>query len=375
MPSVPRFLSASLAVVVTALLFSACERPKEHLWRASSKRFRNVSAEAAMEILNKRKAAETAAAKKKLSDAKKKVDKKEKKLDPVAEFKPKVLAQLEAIGRARKAYDAAAERRAMESLQGFPIKAVEPTLLDVLKKNPDGLGTQAARVLGSFKDKRFLAPLVNALKGTDLFVAEAAALALGTTGEDGAIMYLVAQIGAGGAISVRAASIRALGTLGNTGAVEPLLEALEDGDADIRRAAAVALGALKDQRALEPLKTMLGEAEDALTKVDLATALLGLGWPDALRELAKLLWGVKAAKARAWQTLKRHTDRMRVQEALFDVLEAEKAHAIDLKPLVVEVCNADCYPLIKKRRKASKDAIVENIYKMIMQDIKAKLQM
>jgi HEAT repeat protein len=88
--------------------------------------------------------------------------------------------------------------------------------------------------------------------------------------------------------SVRRAAAEALGKIGDAGAVEPLVEALKDGDKNVRAAAVKALGEIGDPRAIEPLVAVWRASVGALPEA--ATVALGkIGDPRAVEPLVAAL--------------------------------------------------------------------------------------
>jgi hypothetical protein len=90
---------------------------------------------------------------------------------------------------------------------------------------------------------------------------------------------------------VRSNAATALGKLGDVRAVEPLINALSDTNADVRSNAATALGKLGDVRAVEPLIPLLKDTDGRyIPRVCdvVAKSLKKIGTPEALE--AVRLW-------------------------------------------------------------------------------------
>jgi len=102
---------------------------------------------------------------------------------------------------------------------------------------------EAARTLGSIRDRRAELPLVVALRDHDWHVRMAAAEALGQIGDAEAEEPLLAEFEDTNA-QVRAAVAEALGKIGDMRAEDPLVAELADGDRLVRAKAAEALGQL-----------------------------------------------------------------------------------------------------------------------------------
>lgn len=204
-------------------------------------------------------------------------------------------------------------------------EAVEP-LIDVLKNDKNGsVRLYAARALGELGDLRATTPLVESLReDRNVDVRVRAARALGRLGGEEVVLPLVEALSDTNSqvcmtaadalveigpiavkplieslkhekVNVRCDATRALGELGDATAVEPLMDMLGDewvnvriyavqslgklGDKKavqhligvfenksendlVRAGAAAALGALKDQRALLPLRNLIMQAEE-----------------------------------------------------------------------------------------------------------------
>jgi len=98
--------------------------------------------------------------------------------------------------------------------------------------------------------------LLVALKGSDLEIAKAAALALGTIGQKETIPTLIDTMKSG-TPELRAAAAKALGLAGalhgDFTIIDPLLETLKTDDVVVKTEVAWALGKLPDRRAYDPL--------------------------------------------------------------------------------------------------------------------------
>lgn len=99
----------------------------------------------------------------------------------------------------------------------------------------------------------------------------------------------------------RLGAIRALGFTSNLRALEPLIAALQDNDADVRRAAAFALPMLPDPRVVEPLAAALKDADHDV-RWEAASGLAMLKDPRGIDYLIGLLHqhdmvGYEAAQA------------------------------------------------------------------------------
>jgi HEAT repeat protein len=131
--------------------------------------------------------------------------------------------------------------------------AVMP-LLATLKDSDQGVRAFAEVALAKIGAPA-VEPLIAALGDED--VGEPAGMALAKMGAP-ALEPLLAALGDSQA-KVRTYAAMALGELKDTRAVGPLVAALKDSDGAVRSFAAQSLGMLKDARAVEPLITALGD--------------------------------------------------------------------------------------------------------------------
>ncbi len=153
----------------------------------------------------------------------------------------------------------------------------------------------------SRKRKKNIDGLIRDLKDEDEGVRDAAVKALVNIGEP-AVEPLIEALKDGNA-NFRYMAAEALEEIGDRRAVEPLIEALKDKDFTVRGMAASALGNIKDARAVEPLikalkdegRTVRSSAAEALEKiawqpkdnVEKAYYLIALGQWDELVKLGK----------------------------------------------------------------------------------------
>jgi len=114
-------------------------------------------------------------------------------------------------------------------------------------------------------------PLLEALQDGQYVVRQVAALALGEIGDLRAVERLVEGLG-DEYEAVRQAAAVSLGKLGAVEAIEPLLRAMRDESEIVRRAAVNALGMIGDESALPELKRV--EAEDTEAVAQRARAVI-----------------------------------------------------------------------------------------------------
>ena len=161
----------------------------------------------------------------------------------------------------------------------------EDALISALKSTDKYTGQAAAVALATLGDRRAVEPLIDALK-TNLKTEAAEALA--TLADVRAVEPLIAAL-QNTRLAMEQVAAKALGKLGDARAVEPLIAALSHKYAPERAAAAEALGAIGDSRAIEPLK-LARERENEQVSVRAAAtkALMKLGSLDVALLMADL---------------------------------------------------------------------------------------
>jgi len=143
--------------------------------------------------------------------------------------------------------------KAAEALSKIGAPAVD-ALVGALRHIDDDVRWKAAIALGEIGDQRAIGPLISLLCDEDRFVKSRAAYALGLIGEP---------------------------------AVEPLIFALRDGDGNLRWGAAIALGKIRDLRAIDPLIRALADKYENV-RAESAKSLAAIGKP-ALGQLVRFL--------------------------------------------------------------------------------------
>ena len=189
--------------------------------------------------------------------------------------------------------------KAAEALSKIGAPAVE-ALIGALRHENDDVQWKAAVALGEIGDPRAIEPLIIQLCDEDRFVKSHAALALGTIGEP---------------------------------AVKPLLRALSEGDGNLRWGAAIALGKIRDPRAIDPLIRALADKYENV-RAESASSLAEMGKP-ALGPLLRFLKFTEGP------------ERLEVVTALGELHEAGA-----IQPLIQMLENAD-----EEERKAIADAL------------------
>jgi HEAT repeat protein len=143
--------------------------------------------------------------------------------------------------------------KAAEALSKIGAPAVD-ALVGALRHIDDDVRWKAAIALGEIGDQRAIGPLISLLCDEDRFVKSRAAYALGLIGEP---------------------------------AVEPLIFALREGDGNLRWGAAIALGKIRDPRAIDPLIRALADKYENV-RAESAKSLAAIGKP-ALGQLVRFL--------------------------------------------------------------------------------------
>jgi HEAT repeat protein len=175
-----------------------------------------------------------------------------------------------------------------------------PTLADqiaALHKENAYDRQRAAIALGNTGNAGAVQPLIQALQDEDEFVRSFAARGLGSLRDARAVDPLIKALGDKDLL-VRRAAAQSLGSIGDAKAVPPLLEILDHGEVLVQRSAAEALGELKDPRAVDPLIKALG-SDDIYIQGYASDALASIGKiavPKLAAELADPKVGPRAAE-------------------------------------------------------------------------------
>lgn len=168
------------------------------------------------------------------------------------------------------------------------ITATEP-LIESLKEDRNvDVRVRAARALGRLGGEEVVAPLVEALSDTNSQVCLTATDALIEIGEI-AVDALVRSL-SHDKVNVRCDATRALGELCNTKAVTPIIGMLTDEWVNVRIYAVNSLGKLGDKKAVPSLvKVLQDENENELVRAGAAAALGAIRDVRALLPLRELI--------------------------------------------------------------------------------------
>ena len=217
----------------------------------------------------------------------------------------------EALARNKSLEDYRVREDAGKSLVAIGKPAVEP-LIEALKDGDADARYAATEALGEIRDARAVGALIEALKDKDGVVRLGAAWALGEIRDATAtgpliealkdkykhiLKYATPHHERGRYGIVRDRATRALVAIGQP-AVELLIEALKDGDADTRCAVVEILGEIGDTRAVEPLIDVSLKDKDETVR---SRAVGALRWKmgQPAKESLRLRWSNMSLYERA----------------------------------------------------------------------------
>jgi len=167
-----------------------------------------------------------------------------------------------ALVRELKSPDVLFRRGAASALIGSRSAQVNGPLAAALRDPDADVRASAASALGWQGNTAAIDPLVAALSDPSWRVVDASVEALGEIGVSG-IDRLAAVLGSTGNVTVSYQISRALGHMGSA-AVPKLISLLSSGNPNVQKWSAVALGAIGDPRAVEPLKELAKVAQGDL---------------------------------------------------------------------------------------------------------------
>lgn len=148
--------------------------------------------------------------------------------------------------------------KAAEELIKIGKPAVEPLIAALKGENPY-VREFAAVTLGEIRDRRAVEPLIVTLNDKVISVREAGTHALGDIRDPRAIMPLISEL-KDKDINIRKYATEALAKIRKP-AIDPLIFVLNDENPYVRAEAAVALGLIKDPRAIGPLNAALKDKD------------------------------------------------------------------------------------------------------------------
>jgi HEAT repeat protein len=163
--------------------------------------------------------------------------------------------------------------------------AVEPLITLMKHEEMSGVRWKSAESLVKIGAPS-VEPLISVLEHPDSDVRWKAAIALGEIKDPRAIGPLIRQLSDTDRF-VKSRVAHALGMIGAP-AVNPLIWTLREGDGNLRWGAAIALGRIKDPQAVEPLIQALADKYENV-RAEAATSLAAIGKPA----IAPLIWFLK----------------------------------------------------------------------------------
>lgn len=270
-------------------------------------------------------------------------------------------------------------------------------LIKALKyKNDPYVRWTAAKILGKWKEKKAVKPLIELLNDPDWHVRGNAAEALGNIRSKEAAKYIERLLDDESSY-VRSASATALGKIKDPNCVESLINHLSDRDFEVRIRVIEALGEIGDIRALEPLINLLKKGRDNRVEVFIGEALGKIGKNPVAREnLITILKfteypNIKWAIARAFYDIKdrkvipylinllNDPDPSVRAQAIATLGEIGEPGTIDLiikalKDFAWEVRKQAAEALIKLKAKNAVDALKQALEKEISEDVEASIR-
>jgi HEAT repeat protein len=208
-----------------------------------------------------------------------------------------------------------------ETLIKMGAKAFGPLADALINSNSSKIRTLSASILGRIDDPRTIEPLIAALGDYDEKVRRAAVIALSGKGENAYQPLLTAMQNR--MFTVRESAALALGDLRDRRALRLLLGALWDKAPPVRAAAAYELGRLRDWAAIRPLIPLLKDA-DSDVRLNTVNALARLDISQVVSPIAESV----------------NDDDPRVRKAAVDALGLS-SNPIIIKPLLSALQDSD----------------------------------
>ena len=152
--------------------------------------------------------------------------------------------------------------------------SVEPLIVVLQDHNSSPLHCETIKSLGAIKDRRAVEPLLNILRDNKIQLYEEVVKALGQIGDQAVVKPLISMLWNKDGIPFRCETIRALGSTKDKRVVEPLIDVLQqesrkppsDTDMNIILEIVIALGKIKDERAITHLVSLYNGYTDYLNK-------------------------------------------------------------------------------------------------------------
>lgn len=355
----PYFLFIA-GLLLLLLLAVGCERRKDEMWIPGAKPTA-ISAKAralALEHAQQAQAEDDEAAARQEEAA----DSDQAAGTTVVDVLPQLKQELHALQRADRAKDRFASEEAFRKVQALDREAVSRELPRILAANEDDLGVSAALLMGKLKLTSGLQALSTRLAGDDIFMAQAAARALGEIGSPVAVDQLVDQAKRHNSASVRAASLEALGRIGDRTALPRVLDTVHDPDPSVREAAAHIVGRLGN--AEEHRETLHALMKDSTARVRLnaVLALAELRAPEAVDNLVDLLEDDSEESRRSAEAaLISFPDRGTVRRKLMEALEQRSGSALlSYSQALKSICDCSCRIELNSIAERTPKPIVKN---------------
>jgi len=169
--------------------------------------------------------------------------------------------------------DSHTQINAIEALGNIGDKKAVEVLISSLKKGNNSLmRTYAAEALGKIADERAVDPLISALEDEDRSVRINAAEALGRIGNEKAMEPLIMAC-EDKDYSVQEKAVKALGRIGNS-VIDALILLLNNKNSSLRYCGAIALGYIKNKRAIEPLISALNDEDISVRRASIASLVM-----------------------------------------------------------------------------------------------------
>lgn len=178
--------------------------------------------------------------------------------------------------------DRSVREAAIEALRSIGAPAVE-AVGTCLTASDLSVQESASAILAAIADERVLAQLINALRSGDWIVRMHVAKALGRVRNAGAVEPLIPLL-QDKVKAVREEAVAVLAAIGDA-AIPSLLKALQHEDWLVRLHAVESLGKAKSKRAVEPLLSIVFNDRDSAVREDAVRALGEIGDPQTVEHL------------------------------------------------------------------------------------------
>jgi hypothetical protein len=246
-------------------------------------------------------------------------------------------------------------------------------LISILKSNDEELRVAAARLIGLLKVREGLRTLFDRLVTEDIFLAQAAAMALGDLGDPSAVSFLVDQSKRHASASVRSTALNALGKLGDKKSLAGVVECTRDSDPSVREAAAHVLGKLGNLAEHQPVLKELQKDATSTVRLSAVLALAELHAPEALESMVDLLADPSEEVRRSAESaLVSYPDRLMARSKLLDAIEQKDPSALlSFSQAFKSLCDCSCIPDLERVLSRTEKLVVKNAVEALIQQIGA----